>query len=111
MASEEFLLAFGDPHHGIYEQCECGRTYFGNGREGDWNEGEYERFMQHAKDQSVWWIQSSDPFIEHVTYAGKNYVLECGCGKLEAIEKSILLQDEQVVFKFLTIRQQIGTQH
>ncbi len=76
--------------------CEgCGRTYFGDEGDGDFEDGEYERLCKESEtDPKV--IGPLDGFTSWGRFDEKELVVDCVCHTLRRYEDFILGHQEQI---------------
>lgn len=101
--SQEFQDAFDARMGSCRGKCHCGREYFDVVNDGiDWNEGEFERLQQLARDPAskVFEAGGSISFIE---VDGLRFVWGCQCGGAKKYE-DFLLRNAPQIAHYLRLR-------
>jgi len=97
--SEEFEDAFTSSAGTIHATCElCGRNFIASEDAGDYDEGEYEEFLEKAKkepDRYLVWSAYSAISLGWID--GKQFVFGCPCNALARYEQFIWTHRAQIV--------------
>ena len=85
--SEHFLNAISLRTSSLVAECEyCGTTYYGGLRDGDFSEGEFERYEELAEKEPGKYVQV-DGFSSRCQIDGREYVWGCPCNAVRRHEE------------------------
>ena len=100
--SDEFLAALHDSSS-LVSSCEfCGRTYFVDNENEDWDEGELEGLRENARKNPDKYI-ATDEWVERGILNGKEYVLGCSCNGARVYE-NFIWDNRELISKYISSR-------